>query len=148
MAKTRTKYICQQCESQYPMEYGRCPNCNAWHSMVEVVERIEASGAISSAGAGGRRLAGATLPRSLARVDSQTWQRIAIGGSAEFNRVLGGGIVPGSLVLVGGDPGIGKSTLLLQIGLVMAVGESVLYVTGEEFSRTGEDACRSLGNNP
>ncbi len=128
MPKTHTKFVCQQCGGQYPTGYGRCPGCGAWHSLVETIDRPTESRngfprAVSSSGA---------QPVPLADVESVAYRRLQIP-LGEFNRVLGGGIVPGSLVLLGGDPGIGKSTLLLQVSNLTADHcGPVLYATGEE----------------
>src|SRR5579883_3453552 len=142
MPKTRTKFICQQCESQYPTSYGRCPNCGAWNSMVEAVETVASPAAAPSGGLRSR-----ALPRSLAEVSTASWGRLATGGG-EFDRVLGGGIVPGSLVLLGGDPGIGKSTPLAQVCMGMADERRVLYVTGEESSEQIKMRAERLGPIP
>src|SRR5947209_960556 len=112
MPKTRTKFVCQQCASQYPTSYGRCPNCGSWNSMVETVEAVASPPAAPTARP-------RTAPQALAAVDIATWGRLSTGGP-ELDRVLGGGLVPGSLVLLGGDPGIGKSTLLAQVCMAMA----------------------------
>jgi DNA repair protein RadA/Sms len=135
MPKTRTKFVCQQCESQYPTSYGRCPNCGAWNSMVETVEAVASAPAAPMARP-------RTAPQALAAVDIATWGRLSTGG-AEFDRVLGGGLVPGSLVLLGGDPGIGKSTLLAQVCIAMAgtVG-SRQNAVGSSRSKTAEKAPR------
>src|SRR5690349_5036088 len=110
MAKRRSIYICQQCASQFPMQYGRCPTCGGWNSLVETLQDIQPSPESrhpARVGQPGRAV-------RLARVSTDNWARLHVP-IAELNRVLGGGIVPGSLVLIGGDPGIGKSTLLLQL---------------------------------
>src|ERR671929_1368671 len=140
MPKTRTKFVCQQCESQYPTSYGRCPNCGSWNSMVETVEAVASPAAAPTTRP-------RTAPQALAAVDIATWGRLSTGG-AELDRVLGGGMVPGSLVLLGGDPGIGKSTLLLAAldRLARAVpGRPVLYVTGEESARQVKLRADRLG---
>ncbi|MHB1131222.1 MAG: DNA repair protein RadA [Chloroflexota bacterium] len=128
MPKARKSiYICQQCGAQSPRWAGRCPHCDAWNSLVETV-------APSENGPRGLGVAtsGHSQPQSLAHVTSSDFPRLQVP-IGEFNRVLGGGIVPGSLVLIGGDPGIGKSTLLLQVSAQLAGGERpVLYVSGEE----------------
>src|ERR687883_55270 len=136
MPKTRTKFVCQQCASQYPTSYGRCPNCGSWNSMVETVEAVASPPAAPTARP-------RTAPRALAAVDIATWGRLSTGG-AELDRVLGGGLVPGALVLLGGDPGIGKSTLLLQLlaGIAERRG-AVLYATGEEW--VAQPALRARG---
>src|SRR3990172_3654711 len=125
MAKTvRTQHVCEQGGGTAPKPLGRCPQCGAWNSMVaEVV-------APASPRAAGRPKARST-PRRLSEVDSAAGDRFTLA-LGEFSRVLGGGIVPGSVVLIGGDPGIGKSTLLLQMALSVAEGRRVLYISGEE----------------
>src|SRR5512145_3399477 len=130
MPKTRTQYICQECGRTAARPMGRCPQCGAWNSMVEEVVAPPSTPAQTA----GRSLAGASTPRRLSEIEGDAEERtpISIG---EFARVLGGGIVPGSIVLIGGDPGIGKSTLLLQVALEAARQGAVLYVSGEESER-------------
>ncbi|MCL4249703.1 MAG: DNA repair protein RadA [Anaerolineae bacterium] len=131
MAKTRTRYVCQNCGKQTPRYFGRCPNCNEFNTMVE--ETIEVARPTAAKGMAAQRTAlPTTTPQRLGDVRAEHIPRLQTP-SEEFNRVLGGGIVPGSIVLIGGDPGIGKSTLLLQssAGLAQAAGR-VLYVSGEE----------------
>ena len=130
MAKIRTVYVCQQCGRRAPREMGRCPQCGAWNSMVE--ELVESAPARSKASVGG--LAVRSVPRRLSEISGDVEERMPLP-IAEFARVLGGGVVPGSVVLIGGDPGIGKSTLLLQTTLEMARSNPVLYVSGEESER-------------
>ena len=129
MAKTQTRYVCQQCGRTSPRPLGRCPQCGAWGSMVE--EIVAPAPAIQSSGRG---LSGGTHPRRLEEIEGDAEERLPLP-MAEFARVLGGGVVPGSIVLVGGDPGIGKSTLMLQVALEMASAGRVLYVSGEESER-------------
>ena len=108
IAKKKTTFVCQNCAYNSPKYLGRCPNCGAWSSFVEEVEVAEVKNARVS-------LTGEkTKPMKLADVTSINVNRTKTE-MEEFNRVLGGGVVPGSLVLIGGDPGIGKSTLLLQV---------------------------------
>ncbi len=142
MAKRGSVFICQQCENHYPMSYGRCPNCGAWDSLVETVEA-----APRPVGGGVLTLRGRSVPRALAAIDTASWGRLSTGG-AEFDRVLGGGLVPGSLVLLGGDPGIGKSTLLAQVCMTMAGDQQVLYVTGEESGEQVKMRADRLGDIP
>ena len=135
MAKTRlprTLYVCQQCGSQQPKWIGKCPDCGEWNSMAE--ERPESIRSDSTA-RGGLFRTRDTAPLEYHKIESQDEARQP-SGIEEFDRVLGGGIVPGSLVLIGGDPGIGKSTLLLQVSdkLTSSYGK-VLYVSGEESER-------------
>ena len=137
MARARTAYRCTDCGASFPKWTGRCESCSEWNTLVE--EPVAATG---SAGAKGAKRAGGTkgfasggvavrAPRLRDVVGGETdrWRT----GLAEFDFVLGGGIVPGSVVLVGGEPGIGKSTLLLQVAaLLEAAGRPTLYVSGEE----------------
>ena len=129
----KTVFVCQECGSQSPKWLGRCGDCGAWNSYVE--ERPQPNdGGVGAAAAAGHRyaLAGATgVARLYADIAVEQHARLTTGID-EFDRVLGGGVVPGSLVLLGGEPGIGKSTLLLQAAANMARGGPVLYASGEE----------------
>lgn len=119
------RFICGECGYQSPKYLGRCPNCSAWSSFVEETEVKDVKNArISLTGEKSK-------PIKLKHVNGVRYQRIQTEMN-EFNRVLGGGVVPGSLVLIGGDPGIGKSTLLLQVSIQLADKGTVLYVSGEE----------------
>ncbi len=131
MPKTYTQYVCQQCGRTAVRNMGRCPQCGAWNSMVEEVVAPPPS---PSGGKGARGLSGRSTPRRLSEITGDVEERLPLS-MGEFARVLGGGVVPGSVVLIGGDPGIGKSTLLLQVALNMARQLSVLYVSGEESER-------------
>jgi DNA repair protein RadA/Sms len=130
MAKTRTQYVCQQCGRKAARPMGRCPQCGAWNSMVEEVVVPETSAARKMP----HGLAVQSQPRRLVEISDDVDERQPVA-IAEFARVLGGGVVPGSVVLIGGDPGIGKSTLLLQVALDLAQRIPVLYVSGEESER-------------
>ena len=132
MAKTQTRYICQNCGRTAPQQLGRCPQCGSWGSMVE--EIIAAPARSASAPTAGRGLSTRSQPRPLAAIEGDAEARMPLS-IGEFSRVLGGGIVPGSIILVGGDPGIGKSTLLLQMAMELAAEHRVLYVSGEESER-------------
>ena len=129
MAKTRTQWVCQNCGRTLLREMGRCPGCGEWNTMVEVVEQPEQTGTTAAS-------VSASRPLRLNQIEMDGGKRIPIP-LGEFARVLGGGVVPGSLILVGGDPGVGKSTLLLQASAQMseATGQPVLYVSGEESAR-------------
>jgi DNA repair protein RadA/Sms len=129
MPKTKTQYVCQQCGRISVRDMGRCPQCNAWNSFVEEVVAAPAPAAKGKPGESGR-----SEPQRLAQIGGDYEERLPMP-IGEFARVLGGGVVPGSLVLIGGDPGIGKSTLLLQVALEMAHESPVLYVSGEESER-------------
>ena len=131
MAKTRTRYVCQECGRTAPKALGRCPQCGAWDSMVE---EIVESNETAQSRAGRHGLGGLSVPKKLSEIEGDSDERLPVP-IAEFSRVLGGGVVPGSIVLIGGDPGIGKSTLMLQMTMQMADGNRVLYVSGEESER-------------
>ncbi|MFR3037043.1 MAG: DNA repair protein RadA, partial [Blautia hydrogenotrophica] len=130
MAKTRkTVYFCQNCGYESAKWMGQCPGCNEWNTFVE--ETVSPL----SAGKNGKRSQGLAKPKGLSEIDLSEDERKS-SGMGELDRVLGGGIVQGSLVLVGGDPGIGKSTLLLQMCRNLAGKETeVLYISGEESLR-------------
>lgn len=126
MSKYKSKYACQECGYESPKWMGKCPGCNHWNTMVEELT-VKAASSRNESLNGGKQ---AALP--LSQVNGAEEPRFDTTIS-ELNRVLGGGLVPGSLVLVGGDPGIGKSTLLLQSSFALArQGYKVLYVSGEE----------------
>lgn len=131
MAKAQTRYVCQQCGSAQAKWMGRCPDCGEWNTLVEAVVESRPSRA--------RRMALTSTtqnqPQLLRDVVADGFERVSLA-MGEFDRVLGGGLVPGSLVLIGGDPGIGKSTLLLQASAALATADgSVLYVSGEESAQ-------------
>ncbi len=130
--KTHTRYVCQQCGRVSASYMGKCPQCGAFDSMVEEVihdEPAAKKGAVNVRG-----LTGRSEPRPISEVSGEAEDRVHLP-IGEFARVLGGGIVPGSIVLVGGDPGIGKSTLMLQMAMEMAKIQKILYVSGEESER-------------
>ena len=130
MAKGRTIYACQNCGAQSPKWMGRCPECGEWNSLVEEQEVSASATAVEKLKTGSQ-----SVPTPITAIESGQDFRFS-SCIHEMDRVLGGGIVPGSVVLIGGDPGIGKSTLLLQMagGLSLA-GWKVLYVSGEESAR-------------
>lgn len=132
-----TRYVCQQCGRTSPRALGRCPQCGGWDTMVE--EIVQAEPAVKSSLAHGLNVR--STPRRMSEITGDVEERIPLP-IGEFARVLGGGVVPGSIVLVGGDPGIGKSTLLLQMAIEMSAPAGkkvkplkVLYVSGEESER-------------
>src|SRR6187455_1940150 len=132
MAKrSSTVFVCQKCGSQSPKWLGRCADCGAWNSLVE--ERPQDAAVAEDGGPHRYALAGgAATARLYSEIALEEHARITTGID-EFDRVLGGGIVPGSLVLLGGEPGIGKSTLLLQAAAHFAASVGpVLYCSGEE----------------
>ena len=131
--KEKRRFICQQCGSITPKWMGRCPECNSWNSIVEetVLPTEKASAMYKS-------------PLPLHEIAYSEDERI-LTSIDELDRVLGGGIVPGSLVLVGGDPGIGKSTLMLQICGNLSKKTSVLYISGEESEKQIKLRANRLG---
>ncbi len=131
MATTKSKihYLCNDCGADFPKWSGQCTECGAWNSLAEF--RQPPHQQVSKSGIGYAGAQTALQPTALAQVPAADIQREAIG-IAEFDRVLGGGLVQGSVILIGGDPGIGKSTLILQTTCTLATDNQVLYVTGEE----------------
>ena len=130
MAKTHTRYVCQECGRVSASYMGKCPQCGSFNSMIEEIVHDEPAAKQGAV----RGLTGRSQPRPISEVSGDAEDRVHLP-IGEFARVLGGGIVPGSIVLVGGDPGIGKSTLLLQMAMEMARQQRVLYVSGEESER-------------
>ena len=126
MAKNKTQYVCIECGGISPKWQGKCPACGAWNTLEERVGESPAAASHRFA-----PLAGNSPVRKLADIETREQPRLSTGIS-EFDRVLGGGLVAGAVVLIGGDPGIGKSTLLLQAMAAMSSSQRVLYVTGEE----------------
>ncbi|MEG0553097.1 MAG: DNA repair protein RadA, partial [Carnobacterium sp.] len=138
--KVSTKFVCQACGYESPKWMGRCPNCGAWNQMEEevIADKNNRRSRVSMTGKSAK---------------AQTIQEITVSKIprvktklAELNRVLGGGVVPGSLILIGGDPGIGKSTLLLQFSAQLNyTGGKVLYVSGEESASQLKMSANRLG---
>lgn len=142
MAKTKTVFYCTSCGNETPKWQGRCPACGAWNTLEEHIEKPVAVGKAKSAPVGQSR-----KPQRISEVDCDDEIRFSTG-MGELDRVLGGGAVAGSLVLVGGAPGIGKSTLLLQICDSLCAGRRVLYVSGEESERQLKLRAQRLGVAP
>ncbi len=146
MAKIKTSFFCQNCGSQSPKWLGKCPACGEWNTYVEEVIQKEESGkgTWKTPSSGQKKT---NSPRRIQEVNYEEQARW-ITGDPELDRVLGGGIVPGSLVLIGGEPGIGKSTLMLQIALILT-GKTILYVSGEESeAQIKMRADRMTAKNP
>ena len=128
MAKKKIKYVCQECGAESPKWLGKCPACGNWNTLVEeeISSEIKNPHALTTA---------FETPRRIAEVDMEELPRF-MTGSGELDRVLGGGLIPGSIILIAGDPGVGKSSLTLAVcANVARSGKRVLYVTGEESSR-------------
>lgn len=151
MPKAKTEWVCSNCGERYPRHLGRCTSCETWGSLVEERTAAEPKAATKSAQAKlvntGSRPKASGIPRAsipLPHVPPDEHPRFS-SGFGEFDRVLGGGIVSGSLVLIGGDPGIGKSTLLLQTAHHLAQSGSLLYVSGEESAQQIKLRAERLG---
>ena len=132
MPKLYRHYVCQKCGHVAAAPFGRCPSCQTWDSMVEEVVSDEPE--TLSLGITFKGLSTNSKPSPIGEVKSDREERIPLK-MEEFSRVLGGGIVPGSIVLISGDPGIGKSTITLQVAMQLAETDRVLYVSGEESER-------------
>ncbi|HVD96611.1 MAG TPA: DNA repair protein RadA [Cytophagaceae bacterium] len=139
MAKVKTTYFCQSCGAQSPKWLGKCPSCGEWNTYVEEIVQKEEKGSwqISTS----QKIS--FKPKAIKEISYNEEQRIGTDDK-ELNRVLGGGIVPGSLVLIGGEPGIGKSTLMLQIALGLTKFK-VLYISGEESEQQIKMRAERLG---
>jgi DNA repair protein RadA/Sms len=143
MAKAKSVYTCTECGASAPKWQGQCPGCGQWNTLVETIADTVPSGANRYAG-----LTGSGKLQDLSTIQPRDEPRQATG-IEEFDRVLGGGLVPGGVVLIGGDPGIGKSTLLLQaLARLAEAGQSVLYVSGEESSEQVALRARRLQLEP
>jgi len=141
VAKVKTVYSCSECGAQSPKWAGQCPDCGAWNTLVE---GIDSKPAQSGRNAVYASLAPTATVQSLASVEPAEVRRLQTG-SKELDRVLGGGLVPGSVVLIGGDPGVGKSTLLLQALADISKRSPVLYVSGEESAEQLALRAQRLG---
>ncbi len=141
MAKAKTRFVCQTCGYVSPRYLGRCPNCGEWNTLVEEIEEsknVQTAPRVTFSGT-------KVKPQLIDAISTRETPRI-VTKNAELNRVLGGGIVPSSMVLIGGDPGIGKSTMLLQLsGELADMGGKVLYVSGEESANQIKMRADRLG---
>ena len=142
MAKAKTAYVCNDCGSDYRKWQGQCTDCGAWNSLAEV--KLGPSPSNRSANFEGYAGAAGSTVKTLADIDLQDVPRFS-SGAGEFDRVLGGGLVPGSVVLIGGNPGAGKSTLLLQTMCFLAEQKQALYITGEESLQQVAMRAKRLG---
>ncbi|MFE4107554.1 ATPase domain-containing protein, partial [Almyronema epifaneia] len=150
MPKSRTVYVCNECGAESSQFFGRCPVCSSWNTLVEqVATEAAATSPVATARTRSSRRQGTSTPQprlaqTLEQVQDHPQARLS-SGYRELDRVLGGGIVPGSLTLVGGDPGIGKSTLLLQVANQLARSFPVLYVCAEESGQQVKLRSQRLG---
>ena len=144
MAKLKTSYFCQNCGYQSPKWLGKCPACSEWNTFAEeILQKEEPSKTPWKQSSTSLQIA--NKPKIISKIDYQQQSRF-ITTDSELNRVLGGGIVAGSLVLIGGEPGIGKSTLMLQIAM-NCKGLKVLYVSGEESDQQIKMRAERLENS-
>jgi DNA repair protein RadA/Sms len=141
MAKTKTVFYCQSCGAQSPKWIGKCPSCNEWNTYQE--EILQPANDHNKWKGETSREVKASKPRLLTDIEMENSPRIVLPDN-EFNRVLGGGLVPGSLTLLGGEPGIGKSTLLLQLAVNLK-GKKVLYISGEESEQQVRMRAERIG---
>ena len=139
MAKTKSRFVCQQCGASFPKWAGRCDNCGAWNSLLETIP--EAAGKSAVARSVGQKIAAQRI-RDV-KVD-QVSTRIDTG-IADLNQVLGGGLMPGGVTLIAGQPGIGKSTILMQLAAYISKDKSVLYASGEESASQVKLRAERLG---
>ena len=140
MAKAKTYYVCTECGSMQSRWMGKCPDCGSWNTLEETIQETTTSANKGKSSAS----VSATVISTLREIDSSEENRYTTSMS-ELNRVLGGGIVPGSVILLSGDPGIGKSTLLLQICQSISHGAKTLYISGEESLRQIKLRAARLG---
>ncbi|MCK6649529.1 MAG: AAA family ATPase, partial [Bacteroidia bacterium] len=143
MAKLKTTYFCQNCGAQSAKWIGKCPSCNEWNTYVEEV--VEKGNDSKTPGIVSTSTQRAAKPQLVSEINLSEQHRITVYDK-ELSRVLGGGIVPGSLILFGGEPGIGKSTLMLQIAVNMK-NLKVLYVSGEESEQQIRMRAERIGMN-
>ncbi|WP_133575470.1 DNA repair protein RadA [Pedobacter metabolipauper] len=144
MAKSKSAYFCQSCGYESAKWLGRCPSCNQWNTFVEeVVEKSAAKVPSWKSDSGTSR---ASKPTRVDNIQSISEERV-LSGDQELDRVLGGGIVAGSVILIGGEPGIGKSTLMLQLALNIP-GKKILYISGEESEQQIKMRAERITNSP
>lgn len=155
MAKPKTYYVCNECGAESPQWFGRCPACGTYNSLEEQIAISSSTDVPSRGGVGswhstqsnGKPTSKPAKPRASLTFDQISDRQVARweSGYGELDRVLGGGVVPGSMVLIGGDPGIGKSTLLLQVSNQLAQRYRILYVSGEESGQQVKLRALRLG---
>lgn len=141
MAKLKTKFVCQECGASYPKWSGKCENCGRWNTLVEQVSESSGKDAISKSAKTGRILD----VQNLNEIISEKKQERIYSGIKDLDTVLGGGILPAGVLLIAGQPGIGKSTLLMQISSFIASSRPVLYVSGEESAEQVALRAQRLG---
>lgn len=143
MPKARTQYVCQNCGAAYPKWSGRCENCGEWNTLVEQAAPSSGKSAVAKSAQSGRVLTPQTM-QSIVAEDAVSRMQTGYG---DLDDVLGGGVLPGGVMLMAGQPGIGKSTLLLQVASNVAKGQPVLYASGEESASQVKLRAQRLGAN-
>ena len=148
MAKSKSVYVCSECGYESSRWYGKCPSCGEWNTLEEQAREVAPAPSLRKSSVGSRpvTLSQSMLPTSIREISTADEPRYGTG-MGELDRVLGGGIVKGSLILLGGDPGIGKSTILLQICEYLGRNMKILYVSGEESRRQLKLRAMRLGVN-
>ena len=141
MAKLKTKFVCQNCGTSYPKWSGKCENCGRWNTLIEQIEESSGKNVISKSSKTGRILE----VQNLNEVISKEKQERISSGIKDLDVVLGGGIFPAGVILIAGQPGIGKSTLLMQISSFIASSKKVLYISGEESAEQVALRAQRLG---
>lgn len=141
MVKSKTQFVCQNCGAVYPKWKGKCDNCDEWNTLVEQLSVSVGKSAVARSGNSGHVL----VPQTMRSISSKESAVRLQTGFSDLNDVLGGGILPGSVILMAGQPGIGKSTLLLQVSAFVAKSEPVLYVSGEESAGQVKLRAERLG---
>ena len=144
MAKTKSAYFCQSCGYETAKWLGKCPSCNSWNTFVEEIIEKPASNIPAWQPSGSSKKL--NRPNKVANIESSTEHKISTS-DLELDRVLGGGLVAGSVILIGGEPGIGKSTLMLQLALNIS-GKKVLYISGEESEQQIKMRAERITENP
>jgi DNA repair protein RadA/Sms len=143
MVKTRTQFICQHCGASYPKWVGKCDNCGEWNSLVEQVAASSGKSAVARSATSGHVLA----PQTMQSISAEETVKRMTTGYSDLDAVLGGGILPGGVLLMAGQPGIGKSTLLLQVAAEVGNAQPVLYASGEESASQVKLRAERLGAN-
>ncbi|MDX2775890.1 DNA repair protein RadA [Streptomyces caniscabiei] len=143
MAKSRTSFVCQNCGATYPKWTGKCDNCGEWNTLVEQAPVGAGKSAVARSAMSGHEL----TPQTMKSIAVEDAQKRMLTGYEDLDMVLGGGILPGGVILMAGQPGIGKSTLLLQVASEVGKGDSVLYASGEESASQVKIRAERLGAN-
>lgn len=143
MVKSRTQFICQNCGASYPKWTGKCDNCDEWNTLVEQAAVSQGKSAVAKSASSGHVL----TPQTMQSISTEETAKRMTTGYSDLDAVLGGGILPGGVILMAGQPGIGKSTLLLQVASEVGKAQTVLYASGEESASQVKLRAERLGAN-